>query len=1205
MSNGKNKSGKSAPSPAAATESPALRTTKPLAVKPAPIKVELAGPRPPLFRRIDWITAGVTTLLLFVGYMLTLGPDLTLEDCGELAVGSYYAAVPHAPGYPVWTIYSWLFTVLLPFSNVAWRVSVSSAVSASLACGLLGLLVSRGCSMILESIQDLRDIDRRWESTLCMVSGAVAAMMIGLNGFMWSQAVIVEVYCLSVLSLMGVLLCLLQWTYAPEKRWCLYLGGFLFGICFNNHQTLIVAAMGLEVLIALVRPGLGRNVFLLNTVIWAFGLLAKSLGILTSFDQNAPLFFLYNAVGVGSLAVFGYLWYHTKTLRGDWAPVFWTFLAWLIGAAFYFYLPLTSATNPPMNWAYPRTWDGFIHAFSRGQYEKTNPSDIFGDPLRFVRQLQMYFLGAADEFHPSFLLLSLVPFFFLHKMAKRERAWIWGNTAIFCCLAFLLLILLNPNTDRQSRDQTKVFFTASHVTIAMFLGFGLALIGAMLLKFYERARTWAWVGGAVLAAFAFYSLTSAVYSTFTDPVRGMTGLKVFFVGLHDVLTRPSPTQPVLGILAAGFVLVLLLAFIAVVLLNQQRLRLAVLAGFFAAIPVFSVVGHWADNEQRQHLFGFYFGHDMFKPPLGKYPEMTRNAILFGGTDPGRFCPTYMIFDESFIKPECRRDPAFDRRDVYIITQNALADGTYLNYIRAHYNRSTQQDPPFLRDMVLYFQGVAMGKAAMDKKARGEPHRTNSFAKIVGSLTNVVAPVDRWIMDFGRRVEERRRREGVFPPKEIITPSPDDLGRAYNDYIGDATRRKFHDRDFPNEPRQMKLGEVVNVTPDGRAQVAGQVAVMAINALLTKDIFDSNPTNEFYVEESFPLDWMYPYLSPYGIIMKLNRQPLPALSDDLLKRDHEFWSAYSGRLIGNWITYDTTIKDLCAFAERVYRRGDLRGYTGDPKFLRDNDAQKAFSKLRNSLAGLYAWRLGPDCPAAFRPKTAAEQAAVLREADFAFKQAFIYCPYSPETLSRYASLLAQAGRFEDAILLAKTSQGFDEEGSFAQTLVDQLERYRQGASTLNQMQTQIAKYEETFRTNTTNLSAAFALVSGYLSLQNTNEAYHVLDTLVANPHADAAVLLSVARAYVDLNLYGRSEPALRRLVAMIPDNPEVWYDLAGAQANLGKAVEAVQSLRMAIQFSDRRLTTNPGATNLHILAANDTRFLSLHGRPDFQSLLAPK
>ncbi len=44
---------------------------------------------------------------------------------------------------------------------------------------------------------------------------------------------------------------------------------------------------------------------------------------------------------------------------------------------------------------------------------------------------------------------------------------------------------------------------------------------------------------------------------------------------------------------------------------------------------------------------------MFTPPFNRadgkplYPEMTRDAVLFGGTDPGRFCPTYMIFAESF------------------------------------------------------------------------------------------------------------------------------------------------------------------------------------------------------------------------------------------------------------------------------------------------------------------------------------------------------------------------------------------------------------------------------------------------------------------------------------------------------------------------------------------------------------------------------
>src|SRR4051812_48501027 len=125
-------------------------TTDPNKAQSAPIVT------PRLYRTIDWWTFGITAVLIFIGYFLTLSPDLTLEDSGELAVGSMYAGVPHPPGYPVWTIFTFLFTKLLPFSNIAWRVGVSSAFSASLACGLLALIVSRGSSMIIESIADLK-----------------------------------------------------------------------------------------------------------------------------------------------------------------------------------------------------------------------------------------------------------------------------------------------------------------------------------------------------------------------------------------------------------------------------------------------------------------------------------------------------------------------------------------------------------------------------------------------------------------------------------------------------------------------------------------------------------------------------------------------------------------------------------------------------------------------------------------------------------------------------------------------------------------------------------------------------------------------------------------------------------------------------------------------------------------------------------------
>ena len=159
-----------------------------------------------------------------------------------------------------------------------------------------------------------------------------------------------------------------------------------------------------------------------------------------------------------------------------------------------------------------------------------------------------------------------------------------------------------------------------------------------------------------------------------------------------------------------------------------------------------------------------------------------------------------------------------------------------------------------------------------------------------------------------------------------------------------------------EAAALKPGEDVKII-NSRVQISGQIAVMSINGLLTKIIFDRNPDNEFYVEESFPLDWMFPYLSPFGIIMKINRQPLPEITDEIVKKDHEFWSIYSDRLIGNWITYDTSVKEITEFVERVYLGRNFKGFTGDRRFVRDGQAQKSFSKLRSSIAGIYSWRLG--------------------------------------------------------------------------------------------------------------------------------------------------------------------------------------------------------------------------------------------------------
>src|SRR5271163_1165393 len=118
---------------------------------------------PPLFRKIDWLTLAITFAAVWIVYLITLAPEVTMEDSGELCTGSFYAGIPHPPGYPVWTIYSWLWTVLLPFHNVAWRVEVGEATAAAFACGLVALMVSRGSSMLMEGIEDLKGLTGKWE----------------------------------------------------------------------------------------------------------------------------------------------------------------------------------------------------------------------------------------------------------------------------------------------------------------------------------------------------------------------------------------------------------------------------------------------------------------------------------------------------------------------------------------------------------------------------------------------------------------------------------------------------------------------------------------------------------------------------------------------------------------------------------------------------------------------------------------------------------------------------------------------------------------------------------------------------------------------------------------------------------------------------------------------------------------------------------
>jgi hypothetical protein len=256
-------------------------------------------------------------------------------------------------------------------------------------------------------------------------------------------------------------------------------------------------------------------------------------------------------------------------------------------------------------------------------------------------------------------------------------------------------------------------------------------------------------------------------------------------------------------------------------------------------------------------------------------------------------------------------------------------------------------------------------------------------------------------------------------------SNEDSQKAFTDYMSDAQERMKKGR--------LKPGEDVKVV-DNRVQVSGQVAVMAINALLAKRIFETNPDREFYVEESFPLDWMYPHLSPHGLIMKIHREPLKAISAEAIDKDRDDWNKQQRLLIGAWLRPETSVKELCDFATKVYWRKDLAGFTGDPKFVGDDRATKMYSKLRSSIAGLYAWRID-------NASGEEERQRAKKEAEFAFKQAYAFCPISPEALYRFVNLLLRDGRINEARMLAVTTMKLDPENKQLDRLIAELDRMK--------------------------------------------------------------------------------------------------------------------------------------------------------------------
>ena len=169
----------------------------------------------------------------------------------------------------------------------------------------------------------------------------------------------------------------------------------------------------------------------------------------------------------------------TRSAGSHWKPALVGSVCLLLGWLFYLYPVIASMSTPPVNWGYPRNFEGFQWLLMRGQFEMIRTTTSFGD---YTEQVFSLVRMSCHDFGWACSAIALIPFGLLAKPAQRERRWLLGLVVVGVCVSLVMVAMLNPSPDRQSWTIMQSYFGPALVIVAVFMGIGLMQIAAMVAR---------------------------------------------------------------------------------------------------------------------------------------------------------------------------------------------------------------------------------------------------------------------------------------------------------------------------------------------------------------------------------------------------------------------------------------------------------------------------------------------------------------------------------------------------------------------------------------------------------------------------------------------------------------------------------------------------------------------------------------------------
>ena len=932
-----------------------------------------------VFTMHEKLVALVCFVIALATYWSTTMPNIGLNDDGEMATAALHFGVMHPSGYPLWTILAGLFSNMIPFGNGSFKINLFSGLCTAVAVGIFAL-ISLNASRWLGV--------KKIPATILAVAFTLTAAWVNP---VWSHAVIGKgLYALHVCLMMTLLLICYVWIRRPYWKNAFVWVVFLFCLGMSNHHTTLALALLPLLVILLLHAELFWEYAVYSLMI-ASGLYLGFAYLSHLPDVWKAAMRLFYCVWLGLI-----LLVFLRRKLTEWRQGLLLIVAVVVGLLPYAYMPLASSTNPPMNWSYTSTPEGFFYAINRSQYWGTLADQLQGTVGKLVgvppvekqkgpkapdeeTALQsfagfctVYWTVMVKNVSPIPIILVLLGFLLFWKLEREKRIWFYLLVIAFCLSAFLQALSWNNGYDNSGWDMQYQYVSLGYTFFIMLASFAAAVLFASLENSLPLAR---WGVVVLIAATTVYT-------------------------------------------------------------------------FIVSLP---------ESSQRDHWFGWMYGHDMLV-------DLPKDSFVFGGTDPGRFVPTYMVFGESFEKT--KRDPEFDRRDLYIVTQNALADTFYNRYIRSHYTTE-------------------------------RPSEFNWIERLLG-------------------------RDHTYPKETLVLPHREEIMSLF-----EILMRKF----------QENPGTMPNPQSDP----------VALNSAVAEWIFIHNrdkadgTVRPFFVEESFPMQWSYPYAVPHGLCYEIKHDPLPALPPGTAEKDLAWWDDYI--------------------------KNHLETTAG---FANDDLAHHSFAKLRNTGGNIYSFRN-------MRP-----------EAERAYRQALYLWPANTETTSNLVNLLSSEGRFKDARDLMAESLPIDPNSKILQRLKAATEARLKASQDLP---AELAALQA----DPKNRQLLGPVIQNLMILGHQAEIDAIVTNTIEGSPNDSQFLRDMINFYATQGRIPKALEVALLLQKVQPDQWDVPFTLSKYQLITGQRAASYASLQRAVQLGGNLALQQ---------VAREPLFQQVAADPAFQQALHP-